>query len=162
MKKLFSLLFASLLMFSLANAQGKMAVGVGGNVALPMGTFGDIAKMGFGGGANFEYEVSPGLNATASAQYLMFGVKSTGEGSYKVIPILAGAKYSFGRDLFGFVETGLNLWPSSTSSPEFGYAAGVGYSLPMGGANLDFSVKFQTYASSTSAINLGVAYKFGL
>lgn len=54
MKKLFLLLFASFLMFSLANAQSKLAVGVGGNVVLPMGTFGDVAGMRFGGGANFE------------------------------------------------------------------------------------------------------------
>lgn len=145
-------------MFSLANAQNKMTVGVGGYFALPMGTFGDVAGMGFGGGASFEYEVSPGLKATASAQYLMFGKKSIGlsEWSYSIIPIHAGAKYSFVGGLFGFVKTGLNLLSlnlkssygsvtveSSSSSTEFRYAAGVGYSLPMGDSNLDFSVNFK-------------------
>lgn len=151
-------------MFSLANAQSKMAVGVGGNVVLPIGTFGDVAGMRFGGGANFEYEVSPGLNATASAQYLKFGKKSIG---LSIIPIFAEAKYSFGGGLFGFVKTGLNLLSlteknSNGTSSEFGYAAGVGYSLTMDSTNIDVSVKFQTYASSISTIDLGVAYKFGL
>ncbi len=57
MKKLFGLLFVVLFAFSFTNAQSKMAVSVGANLGLPMGTFGDVANMGFGGGAKFEYQL---------------------------------------------------------------------------------------------------------
>lgn len=65
------------------------------------------------------------------------------------------------------MKTGLNLLSlteknSNGTSSEFGYAAGVGYSLTMDSTSTDVSVKFQTYASSISTIDLGVAYKFGL
>lgn len=183
MKKLFSVLFVVLFAFTFANAQSKMAVGVGGNLALPMGTFGDVAGMGFGGGASFQYSFSENIVSTATVTYLMFGEKDLsgiGKYSYSIIPIHVGAKYYFGS-FYTSAETGMNLISltvdipartlfgvtipgssSSTSSSEFGFAVGAGYELPMGKNALDLSVKYQNYASSTAAINVGVAYKFGL
>ncbi|MCS7052590.1 MAG: porin family protein [Ignavibacterium sp.] len=182
MKKLFSVLFLVLFALTFANAQSKMAVGVGGNLALPMGSFGDVAGMGFGGGAQFEYSFAPNIVGTVSATYLMFGEKELsgfGKYSYSIIPIHAGAKYLFGN-FYTSAETGMNMislkvdiparrigtvtipGASSTSSTsEFGFAVGAGYILQMGKNALDLSVKYQNYASSTAAINVGVAYKFG-
>lgn len=182
MKKLFAVLFVALFAFSFANAQSKMAVGVGGNLALPMGSFGDVSSMGFGGGAKFEYVLQSNLHLTASAQYLMFGAKDDIVGvDWSIIPILAGAKYYFGQNFYSMAEVGMNFWSTtvkipaivvggitirpaseeSVSDSDFGFAAGVGYELPMGKNALDLSVKYQSYASSTTAINFGVAYKFG-
>jgi hypothetical protein len=182
MKKLLSVLFIVLFAFTFVNAQSKMAVGVGGNLALPMGTFGDVAGMGFGGGAQFEYSFAPNIAGTVSASYLMFGEKELsgfGKYSYSIIPIHAGAKYYFGS-IYTSAEVGMNMislkidipartlfgvtipgTSSSTSTSEFGFAVGAGYVLPMGKNALDLSVKYQNYASSTAAINVGVAYKFG-
>jgi len=176
MKKLFALLFVALFAFSFANAQSKMSVGVGGNLALPMGSFGDAANMGFGGGAKFEYALQSNLHLTVSAQYLMFGAKDDIVGvEWSIIPILAGAKYYFGQNFYSMAEVGMNFWNSKatitlpffgkttveTSGSDFGFAVGAGYELPMGKNALDLSVKYQSYASSTTAINFGVAYKFG-
>lgn len=182
MKKLFSVLFIVLFAFAFVNAQSKMAISVGGNLALPMGTFGDVAGMGFGGGAQFEYQFAPNISGTVTATYLMFGEKELrgfGKYSYSIIPIHAGAKYYFGS-LYSSAEVGMNMVSlsldipsrtigsitipgssSSTSTSEFGFAVGAGYVLQMGKNALDLSVKYQNYASSTAAINLGVAYKFG-
>lgn len=183
MKKLFSTIFVVLFALSFVNAQSKMAVGVGANLALPMGSFGDIAGMGFGGGAQFEYSFAPNITGTVSATYLMFGEKElTGVGkySYSIIPIHVGAKYHFGS-FYTSAETGMNMVSAkveipprtifgvtipgssaTSSSSEFGFGVGAGYVLPMGKNSLDISVKYQNYASSTAAINVGVAYKFGL
>ncbi|MCX7611480.1 MAG: outer membrane beta-barrel protein [Ignavibacterium sp.] len=182
MKKLFSVLFIVLFALTFAHAQSKMAVGVGGNLALPMGSFGDVAGMGFGGGATFEYSFSENIVSTATVTYLMFGEKDLsgiGKYSYSIIPIHVGAKYFFGS-FYTSAETGMNMvslkleiparrigtvtipGASSTSSTsEFGFAVGAGYILQMGKNALDLSVKYQNYASSTAAINVGVAYKFG-
>lgn len=40
-------------------AQGKIVLGVGGDVLLPMGTFGDAQKLGFGGSVRGQYNVTP-------------------------------------------------------------------------------------------------------
>ena len=181
MKKLVSVLFVVLFAFTFVNAQSKMALGVGANLALPMGTFGDVAGMGFGGGAQFEYMLSPNISGTVSATYLMFGEKDFLDikYSYSIIPIQAGAKYYFGN-FYGLAETGINLLSlkvdvpartfmgvtipgssTSSSTSEFGFGFGAGYVLPMGKNSLDISAKYQNYASSTAAINIGVAYKFG-
>ncbi len=183
MKKLVSVLFVVLFAFTFVNAQSKMALGVGANLALPMGgTFGNEPGMGFGGGAQFEYMLSPNISGTVSATYLMFGEKDlagTRKISYSIIPIQAGAKYYFGN-FYGLAETGINLLSlkvdvpartfmgvtipgssTSSSTSEFGFGFGAGYVLPMGKNSLDISAKYQNYASSTAAINIGVAYKFG-
>lgn len=177
MKKFFSVIFIVLFTFTFVNAQSKMAVGVGGNLALPMGTFGDVANMGFGGGAKFEYVLQSNLHLTGSVQYLMFGAKDDVVGvEWSIIPVLAGAKYYFNKNVYTMGEVGMNFWNTKAtiifpiigkttveaSDSDFGFAAGAGYELPMGKNALDFSVKYQVYASSTAAINLGVAYKFGL
>ena len=176
MKKLFSVLFVVLFAFTFANAQSKMAVSVGGNLAFPMGSFGDVANMGFGGGAKFEYALQSNLHLTASVQYLMFAKKDDIVGvEWSIIPVLAGAKYYFGNNFYTMAEVGMNFWNTKAtitfpiigkitveeSGSDFGFAGGAGYELPMGKNSLDLSVKFQSYASETTAINLGVAYKFG-
>ncbi len=113
----------------------------------------------------------------------MFGAKDDIVGvEWSIIPILAGAKYYFGPNFYAMAELGMNFWSTTVKVPaivvggitvrpagevsgsgsDFGYAAGAGYELPMGKNALDISFKFQSYASSTTSINLGVAYKFGL
>ena len=184
MKKFLAVFFALIIFAGFSNSQSKMALGVGGNLALPMGSFGDVAKLGFGGGAKFEYELQPNINLTGSAQYLMFGAKDDIVGvDWSIIPILVGGKYYFSPGVYGMAELGMNFWSTKVKTPEirvggvvvvpsqevsssgsdFGFAFGAGYELPVGKSGvLDLSAKFQQYASSTSAINIGVAYKFSL
>ncbi len=132
--------------------------------------------MGFGGGAKFEYALQSNLHLTGSAQYLMFAAKDDIVGVERsIIPVIAGAKYYFGNSFYAMGEVGMNFWNTKAtitlpffgkttveaSGSDFGFAVGAGYELPMGKNSLDLSVKFQSYASETTAINLGVAYKFG-
>ncbi len=181
MKKIFSILFVVVFAFSFANAQSKMSLGVGGNLALPMGSFGDVSSMGFGGGAKFEYAFSDNIVSTVSVQYLMFGAKDDRTGvSWSIIPVIVGAKYYFGSSFYTMAESGMNFWTSKVKIPEvriggmviipeqeesisdsdFGFAFGAGYELALGNNALDLSVKYQNYAKETNAINFGVAYKF--
>jgi hypothetical protein len=179
MKKALSLLIVLVLFAGFTNAQSKITLGVGGSLALPMGTFGDVVSMGFGGLVHGEMGFGT-MVGTASVGYLTFGGKDVVgyKSSWSAIPILVGTKYSFAPGFYGSVEAGLNMvtveattpeikfgsvvvYPSqtvSTSSTEFGYALGVGYQL----AAFDISLKYQTMASSANFIGVNVLYCFGI
>ena len=70
MKQLLSVLLLAVLFTGFIHAQGKMALGVQGGVAIPMGDFGDAYKMGFGGQGTFAYHVNPMIDVTGSVGYL--------------------------------------------------------------------------------------------
>lgn len=179
MKKVLSLIVVLVLFAGFTNGQSKLTLGVGGTLALPMGTFGDVVDMGFGGLVKGEMGFGS-IIGTASVGYLTFGGKDVVgyKSSWSAIPILVGAKYPFASSFYGSFEAGLNmvtveatspeikwgttvLYPAqtvSTSSTEFGYALGVGYQL----SAIDIVLKYQTMASSANFIGVNVIYNFGL
>jgi len=178
MKKALSLLIVLVLFAGFTNAQSKITLGVGGTLALPMGTFGDVASTGFGGLVRGEMGISSYIG-TASVGYLTFGAKDLGgvKATWSAIPILVGGKYSFAPSFYGSVEVGLNMVTvkverpaytyygytvpaasASTSETKFGYALGVGYQL----STFDISLKYQTLASDANFIGVNVLYNFGI
>lgn len=182
MKKLFALLFVLMLIGFTSNSNAQISLGVGGGIGLPMGNFGDVAEMGFGGLVRGEYPMSDDMNLTFTTGYLMFGGKELGvpgasvKSSWSAIPLLAGAKYFFGDGLYGMAEVGLNMltvkvemdllgskFESDASESKIGYSAGVGYELPLGDAmKLDLGVKYQALASDATFIGIFALLKFGL
>lgn len=178
MRKVLVLLVVSLLMVGFASAQStsKMKIGVGPYVGLPMGTFGDITSIGFGGIAQGEYDFGSQVIGTVTTGYLSFSGKDVNgvkQGTWSIIPILVGAKYFFTQNIYGAAQVGLNMVsydvPSytaygftfgggSVSDSEFGFNVGVGYDL----GNLDFLVKYGTFATDASALSLTALYKFQL
>ncbi|MDP3150675.1 MAG: hypothetical protein Q8N83_16265 [Ignavibacteria bacterium] len=129
MKKVLSLVVVLVLFAGFTNGQSKITLGVGGTLALPMGTFADASSMGFGGLVRGEMGFGT-IVGTASLGYLMFpgkdiseevypGVNATYSSSFSAIPILVGAKYSFAPGLYGSVEAGLNMlsWTAKYDVP---------------------------------------------
>lgn len=182
MKQIIQVSIIILLLGNFLFAQSKLSIGIGGNVAIPVGGLGDVASTGFGGGAIFAYGVNQQLAITGSGQYLKFGAKDDVVGvDWTIIPVLVGTRYYFSSNFYSFAEIGMNFWSTtvkipavviggvtvfpesevSASDSDFGFAIGGGYELPVGtSGSVDISVKYQQYASSTNAINLAVAYKF--
>lgn len=181
MKKLFAVLVVFVLMAGLTNAQSPMKLGVGGFVGMPMGTFGDITSLGFGGVVQGEYDFGDKLVGTFTTGYLIFTGKeetisgiTLKYGDWSIIPIMAGAKYYFADNLYGLAQFGLNMVshtipaqnlgsgfviPEQTfSETKFGYAFGVGYDTGV----LDLSVKYGSFASDASYVGLTALYKFAL
>ncbi|MCK9424513.1 MAG: hypothetical protein M0Q21_00585 [Ignavibacteriaceae bacterium] len=169
MKKALSLLIVLVLFAGFTNGQSKITLGVGGTVALPMGTFADASSMGFGGLVRGEMGFGT-IVGTASLGYLSFpgkdisedqgsGVTTTYSTSFSAIPILVGAKYSFAPGFYGSLEAGLNMlsweakwetkvggvvYPAGSGSTtgsetKFGFALGVGYQM----SPFDISLKYQ-------------------
>lgn len=186
MKKMFTILAVLFVAFAInTSAQSKMHLGIGPFVGLPMGTFGDITELGYGGAVQGELAMGDNLNGTLTTGYLMFGGKSQtiggftfDYGDWSVIPVLVGSKYYFDKGIYGMVQAGLNFLsytnkiPNpftggtievSASDTKFGYGVGLGYEIPMGASGaLDLFVKFGSLASDANFIGLTALYKFGI
>jgi opacity protein-like surface antigen len=188
MKKILALLTIVVLFIGFANAQSKMYLGAGLEVAIPMGTFGDAAGTGFGGTATFEMSLMPQLNGYAKIGYLMWAGKEVKSSSYTyttdytAIPVLVGAKYFFAPSFYGLAELGIHSFSfegestyknpitgatttssSSVSESKFGFGIGAGYEMPVGTkAMLDISVKYQNLPNELSYLGARVGVKFGI
>jgi hypothetical protein len=167
-----------------ANAQQKMSWGVGAEVLLPMGTFGDGYSLGFGGMANFQMEFTPMLSAGVEAGYLTWSAKSVPAGmtapSFHTIPVRVFGRYYFqpagafrlyGQAGLGFAFSSASVTvPSvtiggftvgggttSASSTDFNVYPAIGFTMPLGKMNLDANVKYDMIMTSgNSTGNLAV------
>ena len=178
MKKLFAVLVAIALVASFASAQeiwgqGKMSAGVGAELALPMGTWGDFNGMGIGGFGLFQYGVTPEILLTGQVGYTSWGEKDFLGAKYSAsaLTILAGGKYNFGNNFYGMVQLGIYSLTQKTpavsylgytvggdiTSSEFIFLPGVGYVM----GPIDISVKY-TLKGNFDNICLNVAYIFPL
>ncbi len=192
MKRLITVTFILILISSFAFAQeGKMTLGVGAELALPSGDFGDFAGTGFGGTANFLYHMNEQMAISGTVGYISWGGKSLDLGflgkyeySYSAIPVLAGGRYYFSTGdsrLYGSAEIGMYMFsftvtvPSyefygvtfpggetTESSSEFVIAPGIGYEMKIGD-NLYFDITGK-YIMISDANNIGVraGISFGL
>jgi hypothetical protein len=177
-KVLFTLLFV-VTIIGFSNAQGKMALGAGAVVSLPMGDFGDAANTGFGGTAAFELGFTPNLVGVANVGYISWGTEAEGF-SWSAVPVLLGVKYFFtpGMGFYGLGQVGLSFFSletptyeipffgtvggGSASSSEFSLAIGAGYELPVGtNMMLDFTGAFNLI-SDLNHITLRAGLKFGI
>ncbi len=188
MKKLLSLAAVLVMICAVSNqAQDKFHLGVGPFIGIPMGSFGDVTSIGFGGLAEGELEFTPQVVGTAEIGYIVFSGKSVTEsgytfdyGNWSAVPVLVGAKYYFSPMFYGQAQIGLNFLSYSTTVPDynfftgtyttrevtasdtkFGYGFGVGYELPVGAkGSLDFFAKFGSLGSDAQFLGLTVFYKF--
>ncbi len=188
MKKLLSLVVVLVMVFAVSNhAQDKFHLGVGPFIGIPMGSFGDVTSIGFGGLAQGELEFTPQVVGTAQVGYILFSGKSVTEsgfsfdyGDWSVIPVLAGVKYYFNPSFYGEAQLGLNFTSYTTTVPDFnfftgtyttrevsfsdtnfGYGFGVGYVIPVGAkGSIDFFAKFGSVASDAQFLGLTAFYMF--
>ncbi|MDH3252066.1 MAG: outer membrane beta-barrel protein, partial [Ignavibacteria bacterium] len=155
MKYLFVTVALLALMFVTASpsyAAGKMSVGAGLDVLIPVGSFGDGSSTGFGGSGIFQYNVNQMFAVTGKLGYWVFGGKDFSEGgvnisgpSFKGFTIRVGGKYYFmpaGRTrVYGMGELGLFFGSSGdvtipgVTIPGFGT---VGGGTVSGGSSTDF------------------------
>lgn len=189
MKKVLVTIVTLFLFVGISQAQNKMYLNIGGNVMLPMGSFGDAAGTGFGGTAQFEMQFAPQIYGTATAGYITWGGKDqtilgqTYSYSTSAIPILVGAKYYFmpTGGFYGHAQLGLFMFSSTSEHPaytylgvtvpggktsvsnsEFTFAFGAGYELPLSPKlMLDLGGSFLLISNSNN-IGLRAGVKFGL
>ena len=145
---------------------------LGAELALPMGSFGDAAGIGFGVSGRIEHPLGDNVGLCLTVGWLTFGEKDNSGVTETMIPIQAGIKYYFTENqngLYGMVDLGVHSLTSkvdflgttiSSSVSKLSYAPEIGYHL----ANIDLGLRYQLIAtdgSTTSYLGVRVAYVFG-
>jgi hypothetical protein len=181
MKKLFAVALATLVVAGLAfgqgmPAKGKMTLGIGGELSLPMGDFGDAYNLGYGGSARFQYGLEDNITLYGTVGYLVWSVDEDvlgGDASLGGLEFLAGGKYGFGSGFYGLAELGITSFSFSydytdpftgqtttfdESDSKFMLAPGVGYAYK----GLTLEVKYFLLDSDFSNFAFRVGYDFAL
>lgn len=146
--------------YSYQEPSSNVGVALQAGLALPMGNFSDVAKLGFGGEGTFEYRVTPQLGLNVSLGYYSWGAKNDLAPGYdfKVadLPLMIGAKYLLLETDFHpyvgaalgmhFVNTKVtipNIAETSNNDTKFGFApmAGLRWHMPPN-VDLDLNVKY--------------------
>jgi hypothetical protein len=165
-------------------AQGKMAVGAGVDLMLPVGSFGESWGTGFGGTAELDYILSQHTSLTGKIGYLTWSAKDLPSGvsaTYGGVPFLVGVKYyphlfvsqsGSAVRAYGHLELGLMFGSVSVSGTSHGYsgsisgsetnftiAPSVGVEIPAGARGaVDVSVRFFDISRKNS-IGFRAGYK---
>lgn len=161
-------------------AQSLVNVGIGAELAAPMGDFSDVAELGYGLSARGELTIGPKMMATAHIGYLMWGGKEFGyyTTDYTDIPIMVGIKLSLAAGLYAHGEIGYHFFSMDTEASElaqftvadlessdqkFGASVGGGLETPLAPLTaLDISVKYNYVADDLSYFSGRIGVKFGL
>jgi opacity protein-like surface antigen len=158
MKRLF--LFSILLCgaFTTALAQSTPKIGVALETGLPVGDANDIYSVGLGGSAKVEIPVTEPFAVTVTAGYMNLQVKDERKpvlgDQREFVPVKAGAKYYFGKTLFGEGELGASIPIESGDNTAFAYAPGIGVTVPIASKTaLDVGVRYEGWAKDGGNID---------
>lgn len=171
MKRLL-LVFAAFITTMSVSAQlgTSFSIGVEGDV--PTGTFNNLGyRFGIGGSVQVENKIAHDAAISLNVGYINHSNKtSTPHYHFSVIPVLAGVKYWFSKQVYGSAQLGAafnstkvsnNNNTTTATSTGFAYSPGIGFNLSK---SLDLLVKY--FGNSVSGGTFGsvgarLAYTFG-
>lgn len=173
MRKVFLLTaIAGLFAFSSVKAQKDVAMtgpklGIGADFAFPMGDFGDVMDLGYGGSLLYQHPVAANLNLTGSAGYLSFKAKDEfGGGSFGYVPVKVGARYFVAENFFIGGELGASFSTESGGKTAFAYSPGIGIEFPVADKSaIELGARYEGWSANSttnSFIGLRLAWNFGL
>lgn len=174
MKKIIITL-VSLFAFAGVYAQeGFHKIGVGAEVALPMGDFSEGFSTGFGATGKVFYGISDDADITGTIGYLHFGMKGNEyvSGHVGMIPLQFGYRHNFGG-FYAEPQIGLMFISSkadikgmggmfgdlSSTSSETKFSLGIGGGYEFG--NWDFGLRYQI-VEKANFLALRAGYNFSL
>ncbi|HTD93121.1 MAG TPA: hypothetical protein VK644_04895 [Chitinophagaceae bacterium] len=147
--------------------KGTTQIGVGADLGIPTGDFGDVAKTGFGGYAKGLFGIGEAGQITFTTGYTTYKIKGAGSGSnLNIVPLLAGYRHNFsgfyaepqlGYGIYGVKLKGIG----SDSGGAFTWAVGFGYAMN----GLDIGVRYQSGDKdelTRSLVGIHVGYNFSL
>src|SRR5258708_874064 len=171
MKKLFLLTVIACITLLTQAQKGNNQIGVAFEVGVPVGSFGDGVKTGFGGLVKGLYGIGTAGQVSFTTGYSSFKWKnlSSGQsGNSWIIPFLAGYRHNFsgfyvepqlGYGVFGskYQFSGAS---SSASTGAFAWGAGIGFAKN----GFDAGVRYQGLSKNgtVSVIGFHVGYNFTL
>ena len=170
--------FLFLAIFSLFFAQaqkGNNQLGVGLDVGVPLGDFGDAFGTGIGGSAKLLLGVGTSGQVTFTTGYMTFNAKDMPSGmdiSANIIPFLLGYRHNLsgiyiepqaGYGIYGSKISGMGSpYDGTDSEGAFTWAIGAGYAMNPG---LDLGVRYQggtKEGDSNNLIGLSLRWNFAL
>jgi hypothetical protein len=174
MRKLMMAFILVALSFAGAHAQtGNNQVGIGAEVGIPTGDFGDAFNPGFGASVKGLYGVGSAGQVTLTLGYTIFKEKEESGVNLKasILPIMAGYRHNFSglylEPQIGYGSYGLHAKYMGESESEseggFTWAAGLGYAMN----GLDISARYQSGKledadSPFSLVGIRIGYNFSL
>ena len=152
--------------FAQDTEEKKVVFSVGAEGAIPIGDSKDAYSAGFGATAQVEYMVAEKFGVTLNAGYINFsgktytipGLGTVKGGSIGQIPILAGFRYYFIKDIYFSGQLGFSSFTKGGGTA-FTYAPGVGAKFSV----LDVTLKYlgaPKNGATFSTVGLRVAYSF--
>jgi hypothetical protein len=172
MKKLFLAVSIALISVTTYAQKGTNQIGVGADLGIPIGDFGDGYKTGFGGYAKGLFGIGEAGQISFTTGYSSFKAKGSSEDmkvTSGIIPILAGYRHNFSGFYaepqvgYSIVSTKVKSEGISASGSDgaFAWAVGFGYVI----SNIDFGARYQSSTkdgSSLSFVGIHVGYNFSL
>lgn len=176
MKKLFLAICIATISSAAYSQQGNNQIGVGIDLGLPLGDFGDGYSFGYGGYVKGLYGIGTAGQITLTTGYTVFPAKKVLEDALgadkitsSIIPVLAGYRHNFNgfyvEPQLGYGSYGTKIdggsFSAKGSSGAFTYAVGLGFAK----GGFDAGVRYQGASkdgSSTSLIGFRVGYNFSL
>jgi opacity protein-like surface antigen len=157
-----------------AAKEQKVRFSVGIDAGLPVGEAGDFYGSVLGGVAKLEVPLKTSLFATVSLGYSVLSFSDEGKAFQEsfnssteaegYMPIKAGLRYYFNKNIYGAAEIGSALAIKANSSTGFAWAPGVGVSYPVWrNHEIDAGLRYESWSQSTGnvdQIGLHVAFKF--
>lgn len=182
LKSVAALALATGMFASSAHAQTAVQFGIGGGVGIPLSNFSDIAKLGFHGLANVEFQpASLPVGFRVEGMYSRFGFSDdfealVGEGNWQLISGTANVVYTFttaaeskfhpyligGAGAYNMKANQDNV--DNDSETKFGINAGAGFNVAMGAAAVFIEGRFHnvfTEDESTNFVPISVGVRFG-
>ncbi len=161
MKKSLTLLILLVTVPALAYSQGSIGISAQGGMTLPIGDFGDYVKPGYGGTGFLFFELSPGIEITATSGKFMWDLDSEeADVTLSSIPLLLGVRYYLGEGgvaPYAALQGGLHFLKTEGmgfvgETEEFGY--GIGGGLLFRVSNnffFDLGVKYNSISDSEAS-----------
>lgn len=171
MKRTFTFLVLGFFLVTFSHAQtGNNQIGIGAEFNVPLGSFGDAYKTGFGGTIKGLYGVGKSGQLTLTTGYSAFKGKSETNLGYSyagqtftIVPILAGYRHHF-TGLYAEPQIGVTVNGTKASGmhvetmTKFAFAVNVGYEIN----GLDLSLRYHTEGDVLSLFAARIGYNFGL
>lgn len=139
-----------------AQAQNAPALSIAANIGLPTTTGLSFA---YGADLQADFSVAATTAITGSIGYEGYSWKGGG-GSFGIVPILAGAKFGFGENMYGHAQIGYAFSTSKGGGGALAYAPSIGYIVS---PNFDISLKYLASSKNsftTGSVNARFAYSF--
>jgi hypothetical protein len=148
--------------------KGTTQIGVGADVGIPTGDFGDGAKTGFGGYAKGLFGIGEAGQITFTTGYTTYKLKGglPSGSNFSIIPLLAGYRHNF-SGFYAEPQVGYGIYGSkikgfgSDSEGFFTWAVGFGYAMN----GLDIGARYQSGhkdGSTLALVGIHVGYNFSL